>query len=455
MALDFLAAVVCALSMFLALARTVTSGNAFWPGARGVLLAALLALLLSAPVALRRRGPLRALAASMAGNVLVLVIALIAAPAHFLPGSPTTGRAFLIAPLFLIPAAYVLHLVATQYRRRTAVAALAAVLALAGAETLIGSLESRFGSGASVFTGFVLVISWMVGYGVAQRRAYAAQLRDQAASGAVTEERLRIARELHDVVAHSMTVIAVQAGYGRHVIDGQPARAAEALGAIQATSREALSEMRRMLGVLRQSGPGPSRMNNEFELNGGRLTSGPAGRAGADGSRGSVGSQRGNGGAAAGGEAAVRDGGTGAAPLAPAPGLADLGRLAARIGNAGVRVRVDVQGERAELPPGIDLAAFRIVQEALTNVVKHAGVPECSVTVRYGPGELSVEVTDDGRGGAVPAAVGGPAAAGDGGHGLIGMRERVGLYGGELTAGPRPGRGFRVAARLPTGAGLR
>jgi signal transduction histidine kinase len=460
-ALDILAAVACALGLFLALAKTVSRPDALWPGVRGVLLAALFALVLSAPVALRRRDPLRALAASLAGNLLLLVAAAIAAPAVIMPGAAGAGQAFLAAPVFLLPAAYVIHLVAAQYRRGAAVAALAVVLALLGTETLIGSLESTTSRpGGAVFTAFVLVILWMMGYGAAQRRAYAAQLQDQAAAGAVTEERLRIARELHDVVAHSMTVIAVQAGYGKHVIDGQPAQAAEALGAIQATSREALAEMRRMLGVLRQSGPGPSRMqNNGFELNGGRLTPGPAGRAGTDGNRASAGRLRDGAGSAAGGEAARRGGGTGAAPLAPAPGLADLGRLAARIGNAGVRVQVEVQGERTELPPGIDLAAFRIVQEALTNVVKHAGVPECRVVVRYGQDELSVEVTDDGRGSEVPAAVGGrqvPGADGDaGGHGLIGMRERVSLYGGELTAGPRPGRGFQVAARLPTGAGLR
>jgi signal transduction histidine kinase len=285
----------------------------------------------------------------------------------------------------------------------------------------------------------------MVGYGAGQRRAYAAQLQDQAASSAVTEERLRIARELHDVVAHSMTVVAVQAGYGLHVMDGQPARAREALGAIQATSREALSDMRRMLGVLRQGGSGPFIQNT-----------------GADGSRASH--------ALANGAGAAEGGTREAAPLAPAPGLADLDRLVARIANAGVRVDVRIRGERRELPPGIDLAAFRIVQEALTNVVKHADAARCDVVLSYGEDELSVEIIDEGRGGRVPAVA---AAAGDGdglrgdglrgdgsglsgdgsGHGLVGMRERVSLYGGELTAAPQPERGFRVAARLPVGDG--
>jgi signal transduction histidine kinase len=449
MVLDFLAAGFCALGMFLALAKIATRPNAFTPGLRGFGLAALLALLLSAPVALRRRGPLRALATSIAAALLVLMAALIAVPSQVIPGASATGQAFLAAPVFLLPTVYVLYLVAAQYPRRTAVAALAAVLALIGTETLIGSLQSTgTGPGTAIFTAFTAIIAWMVGYGAAQRRAYAAQLQDQAATGAVTEERLRIARELHDVVAHSMTVIAVQAGYGRHVIDGQPARAAEALGAIQATSREALTEMRRMLGVLRQSDAQPSRIKTDFELNGDRLMPAQAGQASGSDGDGLAGHRPAVNGTAR----------TGAAPLAPAPGLADLDRLVARIGNAGVRVQLEVAGEPAELPPGVDLAAFRIVQEALTNVVKHAGVPDCRVAVRYGPDELFIEVTDDGRGSEVPAAVGGrpgPAAVDGGGHGLIGMRERVSLYGGELTAGPQPGHGFRVAARLPTGAGRR
>ncbi len=444
MALDFLAAGFCALVLFLALAKKVTAPDAFWPGAAGFGLAALLAVGLSAPVALRRRNPLRALAACMAGDVLVLAIAMIAASSQVLPGAaPQVNDRFLASPGFLLPAAYVLHLVAAQYTRRTAVAALAAVLGLLGVQTLIDSLDSLGSVPSAVFIAFVLVIMWMLGYWSAQRRAYATQLQDQAASGAVTEERLRIARELHDVVAHSMTVIAVQAGYGRHVIDGQPAQAAEALTAIQSTSREALTEMRRMLGVLRQSDAEPSRIKNDSDLNGDHLNSASAGRASTDAGHRTV--RR---------RAASGSTGTGAAPLAPAPGLADLGRLAARIGHAGVRVQVEVTGEPAELPPGVDLAAFRIVQEALTNVVKHAGVPDCRVTVGYGQDELFIEVTDDGRGGGVPAAVGGgqlPADGDSGGHGLIGMRERVSLYGGEMTAGPRPERGFRVAARLPWG----
>jgi signal transduction histidine kinase len=267
-------------------------------------------------------------------------------------------------------------------------------------------------------------------------------------------------------------VVAVQAGYGLHVIDGQPARAREALGAIQATSREALSDMRRMLGVLRQGGSGPFVKNSGTD--GSRAAHAVANGAAEGGARETLET-----GVALGREG---DAGSRAAPLAPAPGLADLGRLVARIANAGVRVDLRIRGERRELPPGIDLAAFRIVQEALTNVVKHAGVARCDVVVGYGEDELSVEIIDEGRGGGRGAAgaggtgdgpggdgpggdgpggdgTGGDGTAGDGlsgdgsGHGLIGMRERVSLYGGELSAAPRPGRGFRVAARLPVGDG--
>jgi signal transduction histidine kinase len=136
----------------------------------------------------------------------------------------------------------------------------------------------------------------------------------------------------------------------------------------------------------------------------------------------------------------------------PAPGLGELDRLVARIANAGVWVDLRLQGSRRELPAGIDLSAFRIVQEALTNVIKHAGVSSCQVTVWYGADEVAVEITDAGRGCPVPATAGpGGEAAGEvaGGHGLIGMRERVSMYGGELVTGPLPERGFRVAARLP------
>ena len=212
-----------------------------------------------------------------------------------------------------------------------------------------------------------MIIAWFTGYIVRQRRRYAVRLQDEAASKAVTEERLRIARELHDVVAHSMSVIAVQAGYGQYVIDTQPADARDALGAIQATSREALDEMRRMLGALRQADQQDAAAQTGAQA-------GTPGRRAGDGEA------------------------DGSAPLFPAPGLADLDRLLARTASAGVRVDVTLGGQPRDLPASIDLSAYRIVQEALTNVVKHARTSSCQVLIGYGRDELILEVTDNGAG---------------------------------------------------------
>ncbi len=214
--------------------------------------------------------------------------------------------------------------------------------------------------------GLANVIAWMTGYSVRQRRLYVVTLQHQAANSAVAEERLRIARELHDVVAHSMSVIAVQAGYGQYVIDASPDGARDALGAIQATSRDALEEMRRMLGVLRQQDVSPARP-------GGRRRQAPAAAAAAAG-------------------AAARQ-----APLAPAPGLAGLDRLIERTRGAAVRVRLEVSGHPRPAPAGVDLSAYRIIQEALTNVVRHAGTgAACVVHVGYTDADLVIRVTDDG-----------------------------------------------------------
>ena len=313
-----------------------------------------------------------------------------------------------------------------------------------------------------------------------QRRSYAVRLQEEVASKAVAQERLRIARELHDVVAHSMSVIAVQAGYGQYVMDSQPQDARDALGAIQATSREALDEMRRMLGALRQADDADARQN----LAGTRPSEPGAQRADADTRQRAA-------------DPGPYDAGSAASPLFPAPGLADLDRLISRTAGAGVRVELTRYGQPRDLPPSIDLSAYRIVQEALTNVVKHARTSSCRVLLGYRDDELTIEVTDDGGGLAVPglpstgvrgqetAAPGGhglaPEAsrgvlmlddaqappgsglsglAGGGlgsllgglpgaGHGIIGMRERVTLLGGEFSAGPLPGYGFRVSARIP------
>ena len=252
-----------------------------------------------------------------------------------------------------------------------------------------------------------VVVAWLSGRNLRHRRARWAELaaraerlereREEEARRAVAEERLRIARELHDVIAHSMSVIAVQSAVGNHVIDTQPAEARQALAAIEATSRSALTEMRRLLGVLRQEGE----------------------------PRGS---------------------------LAPAPGLADLASLVGQVQDAGLRVWINVDGQRGPVPPGIDLSAYRIIQEALTNVIKHAAASAANVTISYRPDSVTVEITDHGSpgppartgsGGSVP-----PARTGSG-HGIIGMRERVAVFGGEFAAGPGPDGGFRVRACFP------
>jgi signal transduction histidine kinase len=243
------------------------------------------------------------------------------------------------------------------------------------------------------FAGFAA--AYLFGSTIRNRRLYREQLearasalereRNEETRRALAEERLRIAQELHDVVAHSMGVIAVQAGVGAHVIDSEPGEGKKALEAISQTSRSTLVEIRRMLGGLRDD-EGVS--------------------------------------------------------YVPAPGLADLHRLVRDVAGAGLHAEVRVEGTTTELPPGVDLTAYRIVQEALTNVLKHAGRATATVVIAYEDKVLRLEILDDGRG------VNGRAT---GGHGLAGMRERVGVYGGSFEAGPLTGGGFRVAVRLPYG----
>ena len=212
--------------------------------------------------------------------------------------------------------------------------------------------------------------------------------REQDARAAVAEERRRIARDLHDVVAHSVSVMTVQAGAARLLLDEEPERARAPLLAVEETGRQALAEMRRLLGILRTEEGEPA--------------------------------------------------------LAPQPGLADLERLLEQARGAGLPVELSLEGQRRPLAPGVDLAGYRIVQEALTNAIKHAGPARAHVAVRYAPEALELEITNDGRTGA---------NGGEGGHGLVGMRERAALYGGELEAGRRDGGGFIVRARLPARGG--
>ena len=355
----------------------------------------LLVLAHTLPIAVRRRYPLATLAWALA-----------------------TGTAFASLGLALIPLSlailvYVYTAAARSPRR-------ASLIGLAATELLLGLVwlanPGAIGDRSSLVGDWLAVAgAWWLGHGTRRRQEAVAaaeerareleRAREELASRAVTEERLRIARELHDLVAHSMSIVAVQSGVGAHVLDSQPEEARKALDAVETTSRQALVEMRRLLGVLRQ----------ESEPQG---------------------------------------------SLAPAPGLAEVEALAADVARAGVRVEVRIEGARPELPTGLDLSAYRIVQEALTNTVRHAGPATARVAVRYSPTEVAVEVVDDGGG----AAKGSESASGRrpadsdrqirrsvrrSGHGIAGMRERAALYGGTLEAGPLPDGGFRVAATLP------
>ena len=434
MVLDYVIAAGCAVIIYSVLFKGTGGGRlqVTVAGARGWL-PLLLALGLAVPVAARRRRPVRSLVIVLIGCAVVLLV-----------GGEVTRGPFL-------PLALVLYRVAATCRRRVALAGLAAATVVLVAQG-IAMRYTGTGSGNAIAATLVLTICWMAGYAVQLRRANVAQLRDRAASDAVTRERLRIARELHDVVAHSMTVVTVQAGFGEYVFDDQPDEARAALGAIQTVSREALGELQRLLCVLRQPDPEPAGSAGLAVLD--VRSAGP-------------------------GQPAPPDG---AAPLAPVPGLATLDRLAERTAGAGVQVTVERAGAVREIPAGIDVSAFRIVQEALTNVVKHSGADHCRVAVSYGVRDLLVEITDPGPGlpaeavtspaglvaagtGAVSTSLTGPPAAGTvpraslpypalprAGHGLIGMQERVSLCGGEFTAGPLPEGGFGVRARLPVTA---
>jgi signal transduction histidine kinase len=240
----------------------------------------------------------------------------------------------------------------------------------------------------ALFTVVALVVILLVRrvLGDRERRAQLAEReRDVAAREAVVEERARIARELHDAIAHNVSMMVVQAGAERRVLDAKSGSTEEVLETIERIGRGALTEMRRLVGMLRSD----------------------------DGE-----------------------------PLAPQPGLADLPVLVSQVSSAGLPVELHVEGERRDLPVGIELSAYRIVQEALTNALKHAGEARASVLVRYGADSLELEIVDDGTGDT-------PASVARGGHGLVGMRERVALYGGRLDAGRSQSGGFAVRVLLP------
>ncbi|NUU25421.1 MAG: sensor histidine kinase [Streptomycetaceae bacterium] len=249
---------------------------------------------------------------------------------------------------------------------------------------------------------------WAFARSVGFRRAYTAELearadrlihtREADTRAAIAEERGRIARELHDVVAHHVSVMTVQASAAQRTIARNPDRAREAMAAVEQTGRAALVEMRRLVGILR----GNDEADAAVQLSEGHN--------------------------------------------APQPGLDALESLVQQVREAGIAVELSIEGAPTELPPGIDLAAYRIIQEALTNTLKHAGPAGSRVLLRYRPEEILVRVADDGRGAAANLEARDTERTG---HGLLGMRERVALYGGRLYAGPRAGGGFEVLARIP------
>ncbi len=343
--------------------------------------------LASGPIALRRRYPM---------PVLLTVSAALAA-------STMLGQGFIGVPMVALP----LYSVVVQFDRRTSLIALSTVELLLLASLGVAALQGPTGGGSS-FNVVVAGATWIVGDSVRTRRAHGARQTHQAeerrreevarAEKSVIEERLQIARELHDIIAHSLGVIAVQSGVGGHVLDTQPEEARKSLAAIEATSRSALEEVRGLLGVLRRGDlDEPSRT--------------------------------------------------------PAPRIADLDRLFDELRATGLAVAYQVQGQVVEVSPSMDLTVYRIVQEALTNIRKHSRATSATVDITFDNRGLAVCVVDDGGVGAQRDAVstddGGDARAG---HGIIGMRERVRVFGGSLTAAPIDGGGFEVRALLPMGA---
>ena len=333
------------------------------------------------PFYFRRRAPLAVL---LTGTVPVVVLI------HLGYSTKVLGAGLLVS-------AYTVA--AWRSRQEVAVAA----TAVASVLLVVTVLRPDYLAPSGVVSNVMLFAAmFALGDGMRARRAHGAALRERAvlaersraaeARRAVLAERLRIAQDLHDVVAHSLGVIALQAGVGTHVIDRQPADAKQSLKVISEISRSTLGEIRGILGMLRTTDAGGS---SDVD----------------------------------------------APSYAPRLGLADVDRLATQLAAGGMPVRVTVEGERNGLPRGVDVTAYRIVQEALTNVSKHAGGAHAEVVIRYRPEEATLSVTDDGgRTGSCATA---------GGFGLIGMRERVAAFGGSLTAGPRPSGGYRVEARLP------
>jgi signal transduction histidine kinase len=339
--------------------------------------AAVMGILVTLPLLWRRLAPLACLVASMAA---FLVWTLVAAP-----------RGSLVPFLTVLALLFSLAVHASTRRAAAGLAAAAAVLAVE-----IASTTNSFGD--YIFIGAFLAGSWLAGRAVRARQQRADELldrtvrleveREEKASEAAANERARIARELHDVISHSVSVMVVQAGAAEQVFDSDPDQARSSLRSIQETGRQARLELRRLLGLMRTDG--------------------------------------------------------GATGLAPQPGLAQLQTLVEQLRQSGLEVDLDMRVEPTTLSPGLELSAYRIIQEALTNALKHGGPGRAWVFVRHDRDALVVEVLDEGQA---------HASSEGGGFGLIGMRERIALYGGELEHARRNGGGYRLRARLPLSAG--
>ena len=344
-------------------------------GGRGIL--SVLLLFVTLPLAVRRRAPAAALLTAVGALVLVALLV-------------SHGRGIPVEVFLALLLAFYSVGAHCDDVRSPLVGAIA-VAAIAAADLARPGTFSASGTRPGAWLAFA--IAWLVGRDLRRRRLRVADLEDRAAQLerereekaqlAVAEERSRIARELHDMIAHAVSVIVVQAQAGPHLMDDPP-RLLGVFHAIESSGRDALVELRRLLGILR---------SEDEQL-----------------------------------------------AIGPQPGLGSLQSLVEQMRTSGLPVGLRIEGEPVQLPAGIDLSAYRIVQEALTNVLKHAGPARARVVVRYSGRELELEIADDGRGSATVR---------DAGHGLVGMRERVALYGGDFDAGTRNGGGFVVRARLP------
>ncbi len=312
---------------------------------------------------------------TVAGTVVLLLrhrwpLAVLGAETALATAMAALGRFWLVLGVL-----FAVQYVASRYDRRTSLrASAAAVVALAVPTVLVH--DHALGTVPELA---FFAVAWL--WGDARRTAEID--REAGRRQAAADERSRIARELHDVITHNVSVMVVQAAAAGDVFDSRPDRAREAVHAIEDTGRRALAELRRLLDV--------------------------------------------------------EEGGDGTLPQ---PGLARVDELVANVRAAGLPVSLEIEGERTSLPEGVDLSAYRILQEALTNTLKHAGATRANVRVRYRADSVELEVSDDGTGGTRT----------NGGRGIVGMRERAALFGGELHAGSRPGGGFTVRARMPLGA---